>query len=145
MDAAYVSLYCPPMPVTRVGFRLRRTAAEPMQATISFQSQEGMIVNISRVVIPPTFVRWQNWLSWAVDACEGDGAENGYRLLDKLPVEPVLLEGFSMVAKAMDTDCTLWTPDGRVFRGSMHYPDCPTNIFTGIAPAVTAKGKLTLA
>ncbi len=135
---AKVSLYCPPMPVNVVNFRLRRTAAEPMTATIDFYGGEGLL--IQNVVIPPTDVHRKGLLHWEVDPCVGEG--EGIKV--ELPAEPVLfdLHSFSMVAQAITAKVTLTLADGSVGVGTVLFPDCKTDLLTGIAEAVTAVGSV---
>ncbi len=144
---AKVSLYCPPMPVSVVNLRLRRTAAEPMTATIDFEDHTGLL--IQNVVIPPTDVHRKGLLHWEVDACVGIGGfvNNGVigdYITVELPAEPVLfdLHSFSMVAQAITAKVTLTLADGSVGVGTVLFPDCKTDLLTGIAEAVTAVGNV---
>ena len=143
MDSALVSLYCPPMAINFAGWRLMRTAAEPMAATITLQPS-GIQFKISKVTIPPTYVRWKSWLSWMVDACPGDGAENAAALHVDLPEEPVLFDPstLTMDAQPIYANATLTISGGLVFKGekAILFPLCKAGL-SG-APAVTAKGTL---
>ncbi len=155
MTTASVSLYCCPMPITKISWDLRVTDAEPMVATITIppcwptkvgQSTHQQVVTIDPVTIPPTYVKRQGLLRWQVDACLGLGRNyEGWVLVVELPVEPVVfrLSAFTMVALAIDAPTTLTSPYGRRWRGHVTFPDCKTNLFTMTAEAVTAVGVLT--
>ena len=140
---AKLSLFCPPMPVSAVNLKLRRTAAEPMTATIDFA--DGTVLIIQNVIIPPTDVHRKSILHWQVDACVGEGKDLlGNRIEVHLPIEPVLfdLATFSMIAKAITAPVTLTLANGQVATGSVVFPDCHTNIMTGVAEAITAVGRV---
>lgn len=141
MSTATVSLYCPPMKIAKVNGELRRTAAEPMTATIVLD--DGTKYTIPDVTIPPTLVRKCGLLSWEVDPCVGQDASE--IVVVKLPSEPVHfeLEYLTMVAEAINAPLTFTLPSGDVWEGSVRFPDAPFNLLTQEAEAVTATGTLT--
>ena len=138
------------MPIHKIDRKLRRTAEEPMVATIAMP--DGSTVVIQPVTIPPTNVirkRPFSFLQWEVAACVGSGGNSDGSLVVKLPKEPVVLDlaRMVMVAQAIDAPTELVLADGTTWRGSVRFPDCPTNgLFADpmIAEAVTAKGTLIL-
>ena len=140
-----ISLYCPPMKVSLISGKLRRTDAEPMVAAI-FDDLGGQMVAIDNVVIPETYVRRVGWnpLNWMVDACVGKD-EDGLIAVG-LPVEPVRvypLRGYS-IAQQIEAPVSLWF-QGKNYWGSVIFPDCKASLWTGIAEAVTARGTIELA
>ncbi len=140
---AAVSIYAPAMLVRPLNRKLRRTAAEPMVATITFE--DGSTLVIDPVTIPETDVHRLGLLHWQVDACSGMGTDDkGNSLVVNLPVEPVLfsLQDFAMVAQAIPATVTLTLDNGDVWSGEVVFPDCASNLITGVAESVTAEGTI---
>ena len=145
MPTAQLSIYCPSMPVHSVNRKLRRTAAEPMVATITFE--DGSTLAINPVTIPETDVHRLGLLHWQVDACIGSGNDGANNFISvSLPVEPVLfnLQDFTMVAQAIVADVLLLLANGVSWTGTVTFPDCPTDLMTGTAQAITATGQVSL-
>jgi hypothetical protein len=145
MPTAALSLYCPPMPINKVSRGFRRTVAEPMKATITFEDQTQVV--IENVVIPPTEVHRIYPLYWIVHACIGAGQQNGYALEVELPQEASVWRwrDLTMVALSITAAAMLTCPDGRVYEGDVVFPDCRVNLLVdpNVAEAVTATGTLT--
>lgn len=133
------------MKVRRVGLGLRRTAVEPMTCDIQFADHTGLLIR--NVNIPETDVHRQYLFHWLVDACVGSGQdEGGNRVEVRLPAEPVVLDltDLCMVAKEITAPVTVTLADGSVGLGSVVFPDCRTDLLTGIAESVTATGTITI-
>lgn len=140
--AATVSIYCPPMKITPVNRKLRRTALEPM--TVTIQMPDGTQLVFQNVTIPETDVHAIHWpRHWMVDPCKAEnGDDRGNYVIVSLPQEPVdvhLLAGYS-VALAIDATITLMLASGPTHTGTVTFPDCKTPLSTGIAESVTATG-----
>lgn len=145
MRTATISLFCPAMPVRAINRKLRRTAVEPMIATITFDDGTTLIIN--PVTIPETDVNRLGLLHWQVDTCVGYGKDvNGNIIFVYLPVEPVLfsLQDFAMVAQAIPAAVTLTTARGDMWKGEVVFPKCASSLLTGIAESVTATGEISL-
>lgn len=133
------SFYCPPMKVSVISGTLRRTDAEPMTASIGLPNNAILCLN---VIIPPTYVRWQRLLTWQVDACVGQGSNESAAVVVSLPPEPVVWQFYTMVAKAITATVAITLASGRTGIGTVVFPDCPINLFTGTAAAVQAQGSI---
>jgi hypothetical protein len=143
MKTADVSLYCPAMKVTRNGMGSATTAAEPMTAIVTFDDKSTL--TLTEVVIPPTLVKRLHLLHWQVEACVGAGKlPDGTNIRVALPPEDVIfsLADMTMVAQAIDAQCRLELPGGKVGQGIVRFPDCKMDLLTGTAQAVTAVGSL---
>ena len=147
-DAATISIYCPPMAIYADGPGHKRTAAEPMVATIKFPDLGELV--IPNVVIPPTeVVRIRPWY-WQVAPCVGVGEDKaGNSISVFLPAEQVLfdLRKMTMVAQAITAVVGLMLASDEHWTGYVVFPDCPTNLLARpeTAEAVTAVGTLTKA
>lgn len=143
IGAVSVKLYCPPMAIYGDGPSLKRTAAEPMKASLTFDN--GLATTIDNVIIPPTEVRRLHRLYWEVDACVGQGG--GLQVY--LPKEAAVwrFSAMSMVALSIVAKTVLTMPDGSVWQGQVTFPDCRIEIAKSpmIAEAITATGTLELA
>jgi len=143
MTSVKLTLNCPPMAVFPVSRKLRRTAAEPMTANLTWPDFTGIM--IYPVLIPATDVHRKGMLHWQVDACIGAGQDaSGNSIVVNLPVEPVLfnLTHFDMEAQPITAPVTVTLADGRVGTGSVVFPICRTSLITGIAEAVIAQGSV---
>jgi len=143
MKIATVALACKAMKVTRLNHDTYQTAMEPTPATITFD--DGSELLISEVSIPPTLVRRKTEIHWVVDKCVASGSDaTGNSFTANLPEEDVVfsLREMSMIAKEMVAPSVLQLDDGPRAEGPVTFPDCKTNIWTGVAEAVTATGEL---
>ncbi len=145
IGAGRVSIYCPPMRITRVDRKTKRTAAEPMIATIWLPSNPERQLTIRNVVIPETLVHRVSMFHWRVDQCTGSGLDNGNQLTVTLDAEDVEfdLQDFQIVAKAVRGVGTLTLADGQVGSVDVMFPDCVTDLFSMVASSVTAEGLVT--
>lgn len=139
-----ISFYCPPMHVGLISRKLRRTDVEHMVASITGIDGHP-IITVQNVIIPQTYVRMVGWnpLNWMVDACVGTDIQG--QIVVKLPQEPVVvrpLRGYS-VAKQIEAPVT-FIFEGKLYSGSVVFPDCKASLFTGVAESVTAVGTIEL-
>lgn len=132
-----VSLYCPAMAVLPVDGCLKRTAAEPMTAKLTWESDGSRTV--PNIIIPPTDIVRIGLLHWQVADCVGQDA--GGLVFVQLPAEPVFwdAEEFTMVAQPITAPITIKI-NGTTYRGFVQFPACKTNLLTGVAESVTATG-----
>lgn len=121
-----------------------------MLAAIRFE--DGTLLSIKDVVIPPTDVRKIGFLHWLVDACKGSGSARDFQgnfqsnIVVELPPEDVVWQWgkFGIVALAIDCPTRLiLADDGSVWTGSVRFPDCKLSLTSMEAEAVTAAGTLT--
>jgi len=145
-DEATISIYCPPMAIYADGPGHKRTAAEPMVATVTFPGLGELV--IPNVVIPPTEVVRVDPFRWRVDPCVGGGTDKaGNSISVFLPPEQVLfdLKKMTMVAQAITAFVGLMLANEEHWTGSVVFPDCPTDLLARpeTAEAVTAVGTLT--
>ena len=136
---ASLSLQCPAMKLTRIGFGVQRTDAEPMLA--SFKFADGTTLQIPNVVIPPTNVHRVGLGHWSVDACIGQGGG----MTVNLPKEPVVVDllTLTVTAKAITATVQVALPDGSTGSGSVVFPDCVFDLLSSTAQSVTAEGTVT--
>jgi hypothetical protein len=144
---ATVSVFCPPMQIVAVDSGHKKTAAEPMVATIALPSKTIVIPN---VVIPPTLVVKQRLWRWLVSACVGQGNTADASIVVQLPPELTLWDwgALTMVAQPVVAPVTLLLADGSRWTGSVDFPACRiSNILSSvnIAEAITATGSLSQA
>lgn len=137
-----LTLYCPRMAINRVNGQLKRTAIEPMVATL------GGVQLLRPVNIPETYVRephpW-NPLYWLVDPCVGTG--NG--LTVSLPEEPSTWDFrlAKMIARSI-VAAVIYEPDDLTMptmHGTVTFPDCPIDdvlLQTCYAQVITAEGTI---
>ena len=149
MTTANLSLACPPMPSYKVSGKLRRTAAEPMTATVTLE--DGTIIVVPNVTIPQTDVDRAVLFPprWTVRACVGESALNRFpHLRVELPAEDCVFEwmAMTMVALPIDAAATFVDVDGSVWKGTVAFPICHVDVLTNPmqAEAVTATGVLEL-
>lgn len=148
MPSCNVSLYCPPMEIYAVDGQHKRTAAEPMVATITWPS--GAIRKIRDIIIPPTIVDKQRLWRWVVEKCRG--ANESETFVTNLPEELTTLNWSSlfllkptMTAQPIDAPTTLRLPDGSVWCGPVHWGPCTVRNILGpvqTADKITATGTL---
>jgi hypothetical protein len=127
---------CPPMLISEVNRKLRRTAAEPMRVSL----EDGTVYD--DVTIPPTYVHKLHALYWMVDACTGLNAA-GTAEVD-LPQEATVfrLADFTMVALSIVAKVRVAAKSGAVLTGTVTFPDCKLDLKTMTAEAVTATGEV---
>jgi hypothetical protein len=89
MTTAIIRVFCPPMPVYRIGFGKFETAREPCEVEVEFP--DGTIKRCSECVIPPTSVLGI-FPDQKVSACTGTGMfdDGSGEIVWLLPPEPVL-------------------------------------------------------
>jgi len=138
------------MPVHRVKFGLRRTAEEPMVCTLTWPN--GVVQRITNVDIPPTDVDRLGFGKWQVRKCVGQDVAK--QCVVELPEEHVLLDEtgapwqWTFDAQPIKAPITITVPDGwgltmgSVGIGTVLFPLCKTNLFTGVAEEVHALGSV---
>ncbi len=144
MTTAKLSLFCPRMKVVHDGPRRRKTYAEPMVATLTFESGTEMV--IQPVTIPPTLVDKITETHWRVQACVGQGVDAlGNRLAIDLPPQDVVFDilKLKLVAKQLPASGTMWFAGGVVGEVQVVWPDCPVDLYDMTAEACTAVGTVT--
>lgn len=165
-----VSVYCPPMPVRKVGigFKLWQCDRIVCVATIRFpaskkkvddlmpgpfghgwhwEKQKERVVAVEEFVIEPTYVHVANLRTAYVDACDSTGtAKEGTYFSLRLPREPVVLTGLGVrTALAITAKGYIVEPDGTEWQAEVTYPDCRTRLVRPglrIAEEITARGKM---
>ncbi len=146
-NTASISLACPEMQIAYVDSGHKRTAAEPMRATIFLPGETDPLI-IPAVTIPPTTVVKQRFWRWLVDACVGQGETPEATLIVRLPPELTVWSwpDLTMVAVSIDAPTTLLLADGTRWEGSVTFPVCRISGLlqsTQIAEAITAQGRVT--
>lgn len=137
-----ISIYCPPMLITRDGDGLKKTAAEPMVATITLQDTTLTIP----IMIPPTLVKRKSMFQWMVDACTAFGADVEENVLTvDLPEEPTVfdVQTMTLTAKSITANGTLVLSNGQIGQVIIVFPDCKVDLFPLQAEAITALGSIT--
>ncbi len=135
------------MEIRKVDQGHKRTAAEPMKATIRLPS--GDFIIIRDVIIPETPVTKIRPWYWLVSACTGQGETFEGKLTTNLPPEPTTWSfwDFTMVAQPIDSPTLLVLADGSRWTGSVTFPRCRISNILGdpnLAEAVVATGTLNL-
>ncbi len=147
MSIASIQFDCPQMAIRKVDGTHKRTAAEPMTATI-WLPDSGRRIIIPNIVIPETVVKKIGWLYWLVDACIGKGSSTGGSVTTELPPEQTTWSwsDFTMVARSIQARTSMILDDGSTWIGSVVFPDCRISNLLGsiqYAEPVIAKGVLT--
>ncbi len=135
------------MKIRKVDGGHKRTAAEPMKATIRLPT--GDFIIIRDVIIPETPVTKIRPWYWLVSTCTGQGETFEGKLTTNLPPEPTTWSwsDFTMVAQPIQAPTLLVLADGSQWSGLVTYPACKISGIlqsVQIAEAVVAVGLLTL-
>lgn len=145
-NTASLSLFCPEMQIHRDGPSHKRTASEPMRATIFLPGETDPLI-IPEVTIPPTVVTKERFWRWLVAACVGQGETADATLIVRLPPELAVWSwpDWTMVAVSIDAPTVLLLADGTRWEGSVNFPPCRiSHLFSdpNLAEPITAVGRL---
>jgi hypothetical protein len=147
-----VEVLAPAMLILKIRPGLWQCQLEPCEVTLAFPDGTYDAIRVHRnadkniATIPPTYVR--GFLCRTVDPCEATGTfQDGSLFVCKLPREPVVVRGLTVVAVAIDCPTTIIRKNGEVWSGSVRFKDCIADKISSrerLARETTAYGKLTL-